>query len=124
MMEPVILHQMRKVKRILELHYVANMSNRAISRGVGRESVSRLLERATVANLSWPLPEGMTDAELEAVLYPATTQDAPQCAPSRSNEKTGRNLAPSLFVFIGFSLRCTNLFIWGWIPILASVFWA
>ena len=70
--------QMRKIKRILELHYVARLSNRAISRsvGVGRGSVSRLLERATVAELSWPLPEGMTDAELEAVLYPATTRDA------------------------------------------------
>lgn len=68
---------MRKIKRILELHHTANLSNRAISRsvGVGRASVSRLLERAEVAKLSWPLPEGMTDAELEAVFYPATTQD-------------------------------------------------
>ena len=67
----------RKIKRILELHHTANLSNRAISRsvGVGRASVSRLLERAKVANLSWPLPEEMTDAELEAVFYPATTQD-------------------------------------------------
>ena len=48
--------QMRKIKRILELHYVARLSKRAISRsvGVGSGSVSRLLERATVAELSWP----------------------------------------------------------------------
>ena len=46
---------MRKVKRILELHFVANLSVRAIARsvGVGRSSVSRILERARVVNVTW-----------------------------------------------------------------------
>lgn len=43
---------------------------------MGRGSVSRILERATVANLTWPLPDGMTDAELEAILYPSTARSA------------------------------------------------
>ena len=65
---------MRKVKRILELHFVANLSVRAIARsvGVGRSSVSRILERARVVNVTWPLPDAMRDAKLEALLYPIT----------------------------------------------------
>ena len=68
--------QMRKIARVLELHFVANLSNRAIARSVGvsRASVARLLERAAVAKLTWPLPEQITDAELEAILYPTTGQ--------------------------------------------------
>ncbi len=64
---------MKKIKRILELRFVFKLSIRAIARNVGvsRGSVSRILERATVANLTWPLPDGMTDAELEAILYPS-----------------------------------------------------
>ena len=63
---------MKKIKRILELRFVFKLSKRAIARnvGIGRGSVSRILERATVANLTWPLPDGMTDAELEAILSP------------------------------------------------------
>lgn len=67
---------MRKVKRILELHFVANLSVRAIARsvGVGRSSVSRILERARVVNVTWPPPDTMTDAKLEALLYPVTAR--------------------------------------------------
>ena len=61
---------MRKIKRILELRFAFKLSHRVIGRNVviGRRSVSRILERATVANLTWPLPDGMTDAKLEAIL--------------------------------------------------------
>ena len=69
---------MKKIKRILELRFVFQLSKRAIARnvGIGRGSVSRILERATVANLTWPLPGGMTDAELETILYPSTARSA------------------------------------------------
>lgn len=69
---------MKKIKRILELRFAFKLSHRAIGRdvGIGRGSVSRILERATVANLTWPLPDGMTDAELEAILYPSTVRSA------------------------------------------------
>ncbi len=70
--------QMRESKRILKLHFVEHLSNRAIARSVGisRASVSRLLDRAEVAQLTWPLPEQMTDAKLEAILYPSRVRDA------------------------------------------------
>ncbi len=69
---------MRKIKHILKLRFVSKLSKRAIARhvGVGRGSVSRILERATVANLTWPLPEKMTDVELEKILYPGSARSA------------------------------------------------
>ena len=68
---------MRKIKRVLELHCGANLSNRAIARsgGVSRASVSRLLEWAAVAKQTWPLPEQMTGSAQEATLYPTTVRD-------------------------------------------------
>ncbi len=44
--------------------------------GVGRGSVSWILECSTVANLTWLLHDGMTDAELGAILYPSTARSA------------------------------------------------
>ena len=73
---------MRMIKRILELHFAANLSVRAIARGVGigRSSVSRILDRAKVAKLTWPLPEGMNDVDLEQILYPiAVESGSAQC---------------------------------------------
>lgn len=69
---------MKKIKRVLELQFAFKLSHRAIGRdvGIGRGSVSRILECATVMNLSWPLLDGMTDAELEAVLCPSTVRFA------------------------------------------------
>ena len=70
--------KMREIKRILALHFVDKLSNRGIARcvGISRASVARLLERAKRAQLMWPLPEDITDAKLEAILYPPTTGDA------------------------------------------------
>ncbi len=70
--------KMREIKRILALHFVDKLSNRGIARwvGISRASVARLLERAKRAQLMWPLPEDITDAKLEAMLYPPTTGDA------------------------------------------------
>ena len=45
---------MRKIKRMLELRFAFKLPDRAIARNVGvdRGSVSRILERATVVNLT------------------------------------------------------------------------
>ena len=75
--------QMEKVKRILELHFVANHSVGTIARSVGvsRSSVSRILERARVTKVTWPLPAAVTDAKLEALLYPVTARGGPAASP-------------------------------------------
>ena len=69
---------MRKIRHILELRFAAKLSKRAIARslGIGRSSVSRVLERAVMAQLTWPLPDDMTDAKLAAIIYPNTARAA------------------------------------------------
>ncbi len=62
---------MRRIREILRLRCEAGLTARAIARAVGvsNSTVSGLLARAELAGLAWPLPEGITDAELEERLY-------------------------------------------------------
>ncbi|MFL6041220.1 MAG: IS21 family transposase [Gaiellales bacterium] len=62
---------MRRVREILRLKYEAGASDRAIARSVGvARSTARLcLDRVAAAGLTWPLPEGLTDGALEALLF-------------------------------------------------------
>jgi transposase len=62
---------MRKIKEVLRLK-AAGHGNRAIARslGVAHSTVREYLSRARAADLAWPLPEQLTDAELEARLFP------------------------------------------------------
>jgi len=62
---------MRKSREILRLKFETDLSQRAIARacGVSNATVWDALKRFEAAGLSWPLPEGVGDAELEARLY-------------------------------------------------------
>jgi transposase-like protein len=62
---------MRKVREILRLTYDAGLASREVARrvGVGSIGVRVMLQRFRASDLSWPLPEGLTDAALEMKLY-------------------------------------------------------
>lgn len=62
---------MRKVREILRLAVGQGLSRRqvALAVNVPFTTVADHLRRATEAGLGWPLPEGMSDAELEAQLF-------------------------------------------------------
>jgi transposase len=62
---------MRKLREILRLISVGGVPIREISRrtGAAPSTIRATIERIAAANLSWPLPEGIGDAELEAQLY-------------------------------------------------------
>jgi len=64
---------MRKVREVLRLSWGGKLSTRAVARScaIGRTTVREYLQRAERAGLSWPLPEGISDSELEARLFPA-----------------------------------------------------
>lgn len=68
---------MRKIKEALRLR-ASGLTTREVgdSIGVGRTSVSTYLKRAERAGLSWPLPKELTDAEIEALLFPAPPPEA------------------------------------------------
>ena len=62
---------MRKLREILRLLSVGDVKIREIARrtGAAPSTVRETIKRIAAANLSWPLPEGLSDAELEARLY-------------------------------------------------------
>ena len=68
---------MRKIREALRLR-ASGLTTREVgdSIGVGRTSVNEYVSRATRAGLSWPLPDDLTDAALEALLLPAPPPDA------------------------------------------------
>ncbi|MGH9055604.1 MAG: IS21 family transposase [Acidimicrobiales bacterium] len=63
---------MRKINEILRLR-AEGMSVRdiALSSGAGKTTVYEYLARAEAAGIGWPLPEGLDDEALEAMLFPA-----------------------------------------------------
>ena len=63
---------MRKITEVLRLKHVHKLSNRKIASSckIGRATVANYLKRAADAGISWPLPQGMTEPELQARLFP------------------------------------------------------
>ena len=62
---------MRQVREVLRLRFVGGVPIREIARRIGvvASTVRATINRFQAAGLSWPLPEEMTDAALEARLY-------------------------------------------------------
>jgi transposase len=61
---------MRQVREILRLRSQGRSGREiATSLGIGRTTVHDYLARATVAGLTWPLPEGLGDDEIEKLLF-------------------------------------------------------
>lgn len=62
---------MRKIGEALRLRASGRtMREIGISLGAGRSTISEYLKRAEMAGLSWPLPEGLSEADLERRLFP------------------------------------------------------
>lgn len=63
---------MRKIRELLRLKFESGLSIRQIATSlrIGVGSVHDHLARVRVAELSWPLPEGLTEEQLEARLFP------------------------------------------------------
>ncbi len=63
---------MRKIREVLRLKWGQGLSNRAIATAcqVGVGTVHDHLRRCESAGLSWPLPDDLTDDQIEARLFP------------------------------------------------------
>jgi len=68
---------MRKVREVLRLKYALGASERqiAVSIGIGRSTIAEYLRRAAVIGITWPVPEGLDDAELERRLFTPASFD-------------------------------------------------
>lgn len=66
---------MRKIKDVLRLKFDADLSCRQIAASLKLSVgvISKYTNAAEAAGLSWPLPDGMDDATLEARLFPSAT---------------------------------------------------
>ena len=62
---------MRKVREVLRLKHALGMSERLIAEavGAGKSAVGEYIRRARVVGLTWPLPVGLDDVELERRLF-------------------------------------------------------
>jgi transposase len=62
---------MRDAREIIRLKFSAQVATREIARrlGMAPSTVRETLKRLASAGISWPLPEGLSDMELEAKLY-------------------------------------------------------
>src|SRR4051812_47053705 len=75
---------MRKIRDVLRLGWGQGLSQRVMARSLGLSQgvVHAYLRRARSAGLTWPLPEGLSDAGLEALLFPppsgAAVENRPQ----------------------------------------------
>jgi len=70
---------MRKIRELLRLRWEQHLPQRAIGQSLrlSQGSVSEYLNRARRAGLTWPLPDTVDDARLEALLFPPPP-DVPQ----------------------------------------------
>jgi hypothetical protein len=64
---------MLKIREVLRLKWANDLSDRKIAQccNISRPAVANYVERAYQAGLSWPLPDTLTDAELERLLFSA-----------------------------------------------------
>ena len=71
---------MRKIKEVLRLKYEQSLSNSKIAQSlsIARSTVFEYINRAKAAGISWPLPEGMDEAQLERLLYSAQGDSVPE----------------------------------------------
>ena len=62
---------MRRLRELLRLKYDVGLTHRAIAQActVGLGTVTAYLQRATAAGLTWPLPDDLDDAALEARVF-------------------------------------------------------
>ena len=70
---------MRKIREVLRLRMGHKLPQRAVAQSLrlSQGAISGYLGRARRAGLSWPLPEGLDDEQLEALLFPPPPSVAP-----------------------------------------------
>jgi transposase len=85
---------MRKIAEILRLKYEVKLSHRQIGQscGLSASTVSEYVTHAQAVGISWPLPAGLKEAELEALLYPRQERGSSREVPQPSWPKVHKEL--------------------------------
>jgi len=95
---------MSKIREVLRLHHEAGLSNQAIARvcKVSHSTVGEYLIRAAQAGLEWPLPEGLSEDDLQRCLFPEKGQAAGAERPMLDWEEIHRDLSKRGVIMILF----------------------
>jgi transposase len=74
---------MRKIREVLRLRLGHGLAQRVVAQSLrlSQGAVNGYVARACLAGLGWPLPEGLDDAALEALLYPPPPEVAREQRP-------------------------------------------
>jgi transposase len=74
---------MRKIREVLGLRLGQALPQRAVAQSLrlSQRAVHGYVARARRAGLGWPLPEGLDDVQLEAVLFPPPSSVAAEQRP-------------------------------------------
>lgn len=69
---------MRQITEILRLKFEAKLSNEKVARacGVSKGVVCKYLHLLAARGITWPLPEGTDEGQLERLLFPVTPKPA------------------------------------------------
>lgn len=64
---------MKKIIEVLRLKYEARLSHAQIARacGLSKGTVGKYVSATAAQGITWPLPEGLDEARLEGLLFPA-----------------------------------------------------
>lgn len=120
---------MRKIEEILRLKWEQKRSHQEIARScaVSSSTVSEYLSRAKAAGLNWPLPENLTAAQLEQLLFPeprrASGRQIPQPDWAQVHTELKRKSVTLSLLWIeyrqehpdgyGYSQFCQNYRLWA-----------
>jgi transposase len=74
---------MRKIREVLRLRLGQRLPQRVVAKSLGlsQGAVHSYMARARRAGLGWPLPDGLDDVRLEALLYPPPPEVATERRP-------------------------------------------
>lgn len=112
---------MRKIREILRLKWDCGLGNRQIARscGIARSTVGEYLRRASMAKLSWPLSEELTEAGIERLLFPppstipAADRSLPNWAEVHQELRRKKNVTLSL-LWEEYKEQCPQGYQYSW----------
>ncbi|MFB5191049.1 IS21 family transposase [Alicyclobacillus fastidiosus] len=79
---------MHKIHEVLRLYHQSQMSERAIASSLmlSRATIGKIIRRADEAGITWPLPDDMTESQLERALFPRPQGRPKNCFEPNWNE--------------------------------------
>jgi hypothetical protein len=83
---------MRHIREVLRLHHSVGMSQRAVARSLNlaQGTVSKYVNRARRAGLTWPLPPELDDDGLENLPICPATRPSPRAWARSPNNRDAR----------------------------------